>query len=95
MFSSIFGSDAVITAANAVICGAVSLVLGFVLALVNQRTDERSTKSMFLTVCATPLIVQAVIMLVNGNLGTGVAVYKHYYRLNRKRQQRRRYRKSL
>ena len=74
MFSSIFGSDAVITAANAVICGAVSLVLGFVLAFVNQRTDERSTKSMFLTVCATPLIVQAVIMLVNGNLGTGVAV---------------------
>ncbi len=74
MFSSIFGSDAVITAANAVICGAVSLVLGFVLALVNQRTDERSTKSMFLTVCATPLIVQAVIMLVNGKLGAGIAV---------------------
>lgn len=74
MFSSIFGSDAVITAANAVICGAVSLVLGFVLALVNQRTDEHSTKSMFLTVCATPLIVQAVIMLVNGKLGAGIAV---------------------
>ena len=74
MFSSIFGSDAVITAANAVICGAVSLVLGFVLAFVNQRTDERSTKSMFLTVCATPLIVQAVIMLVNGKLGAGIAV---------------------
>lgn len=54
-------------------CTAVSLALGLVCALLCQ-VHSRANKGFVVTVALLPLIVQVVIMLVNGNLGTGVAV---------------------
>jgi len=56
-----------------VICTMASLVLGLMGALVYMYRS-RYTKSFVLTLTLLPAIVQMVIMLVNGNLGTGVAV---------------------
>lgn len=55
------------------ICSAFSIILGFILSLTTLYKN-RSTKSFAITVAMLPLIVQMVIMLVNGNLGTGIAV---------------------
>ena len=55
------------------ICTAVSLVLGIGLALVSQFR-ARSTQSFAVTLAVLPMVVQVVIMLVNGNIGAGVAV---------------------
>ena len=60
--------------ANMAACTAVSLVLGLVIALCYMYCSEKKSKSFIITLAALPILVQAVIMLVNGNLGTGVAI---------------------
>lgn len=55
------------------ICILCSLVLGGLLAFVHSRYSI-SSKGFIITIALLPAIVQMVIMLVNGNLGTGIAV---------------------
>lgn len=70
-FSSIIGTQ--ITLATFLICTAVSLVLGVLTALVYKHKNHCS-QSFAITLAVLPAIVQVVIMLVNGNIGAGVAV---------------------
>ena len=55
------------------ICTAVSLALGVGAALLCMY-KSRYTQSFILTLAMLPAVVQVVIMLVNGNIGAGVAV---------------------
>ena len=55
------------------ICTAVSLVLGAIIAFTASFRAKQS-KSFLLALFLIPAIVQTVIMLVNGSVGTGVAV---------------------
>ena len=71
MLNSIIGTD--LTLSAFLICTAASLVLGVGLAFVSQFR-ARSTQSFAVTLAILPMVVQAVIMLVNGNIGAGVAV---------------------
>lgn len=52
---------------------AASLVLGLVIAAA-FRYKNKTSKGFLITLAVLPAIVQVVIMLVNGNIGTGVAV---------------------
>ncbi len=70
-FSSII--DNTITPASFLICTAVSVVLGILTALVYMFRN-RCSQSFAVTLAVLPAIVEAVIMLVNGNIGAGVAV---------------------
>ena len=71
IFSTVLTSG--ITPAAFMICSAVSLALGFIISLSHMYRNT-ATKSFALTLTMLPLIVQVIIMLVNGNLGTGIAV---------------------
>ena len=51
----------------------VSLILGAVIAAFHTYKNTYS-KNFIITLAILPVIVQAVIMVVNGNIGTGVAV---------------------
>lgn len=62
-----------LTTSAFLICTFSSLILGVGVALVYMFKNIYS-KSFVLTVALLPAIVQAVIMLVNGNMGTGIAV---------------------
>ena len=55
------------------ICMAVSLLIGFALSMV-YRYRNRYTESFLFTLGILPAIVCVVIMMVNGNVGAGVAV---------------------
>ena len=55
------------------ICSIVSLLVGAVIAFGFCYRQHKS-KSFATTLALLPIIVQVIIMLVNGNLGTGVAV---------------------
>ena len=79
MFESIFSSADTTSAATAISLtpfftsvGAAT-ILGFVLALI-YCFRSRYTKSFVVTLVTLPAIVAVVIMMVNGNLGAGVAV---------------------
>ncbi len=56
-----------------ILCTAASLFFGVLVALLHMYKNSYS-KNFVLTLVILPVIVQSVIMLVNGNLGTGVAV---------------------
>ena len=71
MLNSIIGTE--ITLSAFFLCTAVSLVLGVGVALVGTFRAH-SSQSYALTLAVLPAAVQIVIMLVNGNIGAGVAV---------------------
>ncbi len=55
------------------ICMVCSILLGTVMAWIHSLYNS-SSKGFIMTIVLLPAIVQMVIMLVNGNLGTGIAV---------------------
>lgn len=75
MLESILSSstEASITMGEFMICMAASLVLGVVSSLFYMYRNTYA-KGFVVTLALLPAIVQVVIMLVNGNLGAGVAV---------------------
>lgn len=74
MFTSIIESvSGSLTLQNALICTLVSLVLGGVIAVIYMAQGTYN-KNFILTLILLPALIQAVIMIVNGNLGTSVAV---------------------
>ena len=75
MFQGLFDSDlaSVISVADFMMCLGVSLILGFIMALAYMYRT-RYTKSFVITLALLPSVVCVVIMLVNGNIGAGVAV---------------------
>ena len=74
--SSIFQSilTSTLTPATFFICTAVSIVLGLLIALCYMKTCKKHNGGFVTTIALLPAVVQIVIMLVNGNLGAGVAV---------------------
>ena len=62
-----------LTTATFFICTAASLILGLGVALLNG-CKSRCSRSFALTLALLPAMVQLVILLVNGNIGAGVAV---------------------
>lgn len=72
-FTGLFTSPAGITIAAFLICVGVALVLGIVMAL-SYTFRTAASKSFVVTLALLPAIVAAVIMMVGGNLGAGVAV---------------------
>ena len=71
MLDSIIGTQ--ITLSAFLICTGVSLLLGLGSALLCMYKSSY-TQSFILTLAMLPALVQMVIMLVNGNIGAGVAV---------------------
>ena len=74
MFTSILtGTTSGIDAASLGICLLASIVCGLITAFA-YRYCEHPSKNLLVTVALLPAIVQMVILMVNGNLGVGVAV---------------------
>lgn len=71
MLNSVIGTEP--TAGSFFLCLAVSLLLGVGIAWLSAFR-AKTTKSFAVTLAILPAIVQVVIMLVNGNIGAGVAV---------------------
>ncbi len=71
LFSPIFSGT--FTISSYLICTATSLVLGAIIAFASGFRSRQS-KSFLLALFLLPAIVQTVIMLVNGSVGTAVAV---------------------
>ena len=74
MFSSILtGTEGSLTIQNALLCMLVSILLGLLIAVI-YGAQGTCSKNFMVTLTLLPVLVQMVIMLVNGNLGTSVAV---------------------
>ncbi len=75
IFRGLFDSDmtSVISVTDFLLCIAVSLVIGLFMAF-GYMYKTRYTKSFVITLALLPAVVCVVIMMVNGNIGAGVAV---------------------
>ncbi len=74
MFSSIIDQSVGLTAQSAVFCTLTSAVLGFVAAALYRLNNPRASKNLMVTLVVLPILVQSVIMMVNGSVGAGLAV---------------------
>ena len=77
IFRGVFDADAqaasMISIGDFILCLVVSLLVGLLLAG-TYTVKNRYTKSFLMTLAILPAVVCVVIMMVNGNIGTGVAV---------------------
>ncbi len=74
MFSSIIDQTTGLDAFSAVVCTLTSAILGFIAAMLYRLNNPRASKNLMVTLVVLPILVQAVIMLVNGSIGAGLAV---------------------
>ncbi len=72
MFHSILVSTE-LTATEILLCTASAIVCGMIISIAYKSVSHTS-KAFAMTTAFLPVIVMAVIMMVNGNLGVGVAV---------------------
>jgi len=76
IFSGIFDTTtttSTITIFGFLACIMVALVIGIIIA-VSHSYKNKTSKSFIMTVAILPAVVRVVIMMVNGNIGAGVAV---------------------
>lgn len=75
MFNSILTDVASTLSINdGLTCIISALIFGLVIALVHKITSNYN-KNFLITLVAMPMLVAVIIMMVNGNLGTSVAVF--------------------
>ena len=74
MFSSIIDSTVGLTGESAFFCTLTSAVLGLLASLLYRLNNPRPSKNLMVTLVVLPVLVQSVIMLVNGSVGAGLAV---------------------
>lgn len=73
VFDSIISGAVALTPTIMAICTITSLIIGVLIAYV-YKFDDIYSRQFVMTLVVLPTLVQMVIMMVNGNLGTSVAV---------------------
>ncbi len=74
MFNSIFDTTSTgLDITTGLICAGVALLLGMVIAIMHMKTSQ-TTKGFLVTLATLPLLVMAVMIMINGNLGTSIAI---------------------
>lgn len=75
MFQSIIDSTTgTLTLEASLICIGTALILGFVIALVYMVSVREYSRSFVITLVVIPILVETVILMTGGSLGTAVAV---------------------
>lgn len=74
MLDSIFSSSASnVEITKIMLCVLVSIVCGTLIAITHKKTSKYN-KNFLTTIATLPFLIQTIIIMVNGNLGTSVAV---------------------
>lgn len=74
MFNTIFNTPSEgLDITTGLICAGVALLLGIVIAIVHMKTSQ-TTKGFLITLATLPVLVMAVMIMINGNLGTSIAI---------------------
>ena len=74
MFSSIIDQEVGLTGESAAICLVTAVLLGLVAAALYRLNNPRVSKNLMVTLVVLPILVQAVIIMVSGSIGAGIAV---------------------
>lgn len=74
MFNSLFDPNSLgLDIETVLVSAGAALVLGIALAFTHARTSQ-TTKGMLVTLAVLPVLVMAVMIMINGSLGTSIAI---------------------
>lgn len=73
MLESVLKSTTELSIESLLLCSVVSLILGIIISLVHKFTSNY-TKNFLITLAILPILVQSIILMVSGNLGTSIAI---------------------
>lgn len=74
MFNSVFDTASVgLNITTILMCSGVALALGLVIAFTHMKTSKTS-RNFLITLTILPLLVEVVMLMVNGSLGTSIAI---------------------
>lgn len=74
MFNTIFDVNATgLEVSSVLIAAGAALLMGIALAITHRQTSQ-TTKGFLITLATLPLLVMAVMIMINGNLGTSIAI---------------------
>ncbi len=74
MFNSVFDTAAVgLNITTILLCSGAAIALGLVIAFTHLKTS-RTSKNFLITLTILPLLVEVVMLMVNGSLGTSIAI---------------------
>ena len=74
MFNTIFDSTSTgLDITTGLIAAGVALLLGIVIAITHMKTSQ-TTKGFLTTLATLPVLVMSVMIMINGNLGTSIAI---------------------
>ncbi|MBR5389177.1 DUF4956 domain-containing protein [Candidatus Saccharibacteria bacterium] len=74
MFNSVFDTAAAgLNITTIMLCSGVALALGLVIAFTHLKTSKTS-RNFLITLTILPLLVEVVMLMVNGSLGTSIAI---------------------
>ena len=74
MLDSIFSNvSSTVDITEILLCMVTAIVLGLIIAFTHKKTSK-SNKNFLTTIATLPLLISTIIIMVNGNLGTSVAV---------------------
>lgn len=74
MFNTIFDTTSTgLDITTGLISAGVALLLGIVIAITHMKTTQ-TTKGFLITLATLPVLVMAVMIMINGNLGTSIAI---------------------
>ena len=71
MFESVINGN--LNISSAFICIISAVILGLIISLVHMKTS-RYSKNFIITLAVLPILVSVIMVMVNGNLGTGIAI---------------------
>lgn len=71
MLESIFTDG--VNIENILICSIVSIILGLIISIVYMKTS-RGSKNFLITLALLPILVQSIILMTSGSLGTSIAI---------------------
>lgn len=73
MLESIINQTTTISIETLLYCSITSIILGLIISLVYKITSKYS-KNFLITLVILPVLVQSIIIMVNGSLGTSIAI---------------------
>lgn len=73
MFESVFSLSDSLSITTVLLCFLFSIILGFIIAFTHMKTGKY-TKNFVITLTILPSLIECVMIMVNGSLGTSVAV---------------------
>lgn len=73
MLESVLESTTELSIESLLLCSFISIILGITISLVHKYTSNY-TKNFLVTLAILPILVQSIILMVSGNLGTSIAI---------------------